>query len=74
MRERNEALDCLSTPARLHRRRVWIASRNVTGGNWSDNWGWPVRQPLKHLTESINEASPNAVASLFLATVTPVGA
>ena len=34
-----------STPARLHRRRVWIASRNVTGGNWSDNWGQPVRQP-----------------------------
>jgi len=32
-----------STPAQPLQRRDWIASTNVIGASWSDNWGWQIR-------------------------------
>ncbi|MDF5949211.1 phage terminase large subunit family protein [Pseudomonas aeruginosa] len=62
-----------SMPAPPRPAQGWIASRSATGGSWNDNWGWPVRHPLKPQPNR-STRPPNAVASLFLEPATPVGA
>lgn len=62
MRERNEDCTVTFTPAPLHRRRGWIASKNATGGELERQLGWPVRHPLNQIPNLITRP-PNVVAS-----------
>jgi phage terminase large subunit GpA-like protein len=73
MRERNEALDCY-----VYARAAASAAGldRFEERHWRElerQLGWPVRHPLKHQPNR-STRPPNAVASLFLATATPVGA
>jgi Phage terminase large subunit (GpA). len=73
MRERNEALDCY-----VYARAAASAAGldRFEERHWRElerQLGLAIRHPLKHLLNR-STRPPNAVASLFLATATPVGA